>query len=216
MSIKVLEATAGAVAEMLLKIQAIKLNTDKPFTWSSGWKSPIYCDNRLSLSFPEIRTSIKHGLADAIRTHFTDVEAVAGVATAGIAQGALVADALSLPFLYVRPKPKDHGMENLIEGKITKGQKVVVIEDLVSTGGSSLKAVQALRDAGFHVVGMVCIFNYGFDVATNNFKDADVNLVSLSDYGHLLNFALQANYITPEQMISLKAWRVDPAGWKRN
>lgn len=216
MSIKVLEATAGNVAEMLLKIQAIKLNTEKPFTWSSGWKSPIYCDNRLSLSFPEIRTAIKHGLAEAIRNHFAGAQAVAGVATAGIAQGALVADVLNLPFLYVRPKPKDHGMENLIEGKITKGQKVIVIEDLVSTGGSSLKAVQALREAGFEVVGMACIFNYGFDVATNNFKDADVDLVSLSDYGHLLNVALRDKYITENEMISLKAWRVDPAGWKRN
>lgn len=214
--IKVQEETAGRVAEMLLNIQAIKLSIDKPFTWSSGWKSPIYCDNRLSLSFPEIRTAVKEGLALAIRANFSDAEAVAGVATAGVPQGALVADALNLPFLYVRPKPKDHGMENLIEGKITRGQKVVVVEDLVSTGGSSLKSVQALRDAGFVVVGMVCIFNYGFDVATKNFEEANVSLVTLSDYGHLLNFALQKQYISEAEIISLKAWRVDPASWKNS
>jgi orotate phosphoribosyltransferase len=213
--IKVQEQTAGSVAEMLLKIEAIKLNIEKPFTWSSGWKSPIYCDNRLSLSFPEVRRKVKEGLAQAIQLNFPQAESVAGVATAGIPQGALVSEVLSLPFLYVRPKPKDHGMENLIEGKVTRGQKVVVIEDLVSTGGSSLKAVQALRDAGFEVLGMVCIFNYGFDVATKNFEEAKVPLITLSDYGNLINVALQKNYITDQQLISLKAWRVDPAGWKR-
>jgi orotate phosphoribosyltransferase len=213
--IKVQEQTAGSVAEMLLKIEAIKLNIEKPFTWSSGWKSPIYCDNRLSLSFPEVRTRVKEGLAQAIQLNFPQAESVAGVATAGIPQGALVSEVLSLPFLYVRPKPKDHGMENLIEGKVTRNQKVVVVEDLVSTGGSSLKAVQALRDAGFQVLGMVCIFNYGFDVATKNFEEAKVPLITLSDYGNLINVALQKNYITDQQLISLKAWRVDPAGWKR-
>src|SRR6187551_1170885 len=205
--IKVQEETAARVAEMLLHIQAIKLNTEKPFTWSSGWKSPIYCDNRLSLSYPEIRQTIRDGLVQAIRENFFTVESIAGVATAGIAQGALVAESLNLPFLYVRTKPKDHGMENLIEGKITKGQKVVVVEDLVSTGGSSLKAVAALRDAGFKVIGMVSIFNYGFDLATRNFYEADVSLISLSDYGHLLTEALNAKYITEEQITSLKAWR---------
>src|SRR6478609_5558436 len=150
--IKVQEETAARVAEMLLHIQAIKLNTEKPFTWSSGWKSPIYCDNRLSLSYPEIRKAIRDALIGAIRENFYTVEAIAGVATAGIAQGALIAEALNLPFLYVRPKPKDHGMENLIEGKITKGQKVVVVEDLISTGGSSLKVVEALRKEGAHVL----------------------------------------------------------------
>jgi orotate phosphoribosyltransferase len=199
---------------MLLQIQAIKLNTEKPFTWSSGWKSPIYCDNRLSLSYPSIRQAIKTALASAIRENFYTAEAIAGVATAGIAPGALVADALELPFLYVRPKPKDHGMTNLIEGKISKGQKVVVVEDLVSTGGSSLKSVEALRDAGFEVVGMVSIFNYGFDIATQNFKNANVTLISLSDYSHLLTSALNEKYITEDQLISLKAWRVDPANWK--
>ena len=214
--IKVQEQTAGKIAEMLLQIQAIKLNTEKPFNWSSGWKSPIYCDNRLSLSYPDVRQAIKEGLVSAIKENFFTAEAIAGVATAGIAQGALVADALALPFLYVRPKPKDHGMENLIEGKITKGQKVVVVEDLVSTGGSSLKTVQALRDAGFQILGMISIFNYGFDVATKNFYEADVSLISLSDYGHLLNFALKEKYISNDELISLKAWRVDPANWKKS
>ena len=213
--IKVQEETAARVAEMLLQIQAIKLNTEKPFTWSSGWKSPIYCDNRLSLSYPEIRQTIRDGLVQAIRENFFTVESIAGVATAGIAQGALVADSLNLPFLYVRPKPKDHGMENLIEGKITKGQKVVVVEDLVSTGGSSLKSVQALRDAGFEVLGMVSIFNYGFDIATRNFYDANTSLISLSDYSQLLKYALDKKFISDEQLTSLKAWRVDPSNWRK-
>ena len=213
--IKVQEQTASKVASMLLQIQAIKLNTEKPFTWSSGWKSPIYCDNRLSLSYPEIRDAIKEGLVQAIRENFFTVESIAGVATAGIAQGALVADALNLPFLYVRPKPKDHGMENLIEGKIVKGQKVVLVEDLVSTGGSSLKAAQALRDAGFQVLGMVSIFNYGFDIATRNFYEANISLISLSDYSHLLTYALEEKYTTEDQVASLKAWRVDPSNWKK-
>lgn len=213
--IKVQQHTAAKVAGQLLKIEAIKLNTAKPFTWSSGWKAPIYCDNRLSLSYPEVRDTIKEGLIEAIRENFFTAESIAGVATAGIAQGALVADGMRLPFLYVRPKPKDHGMENLIEGKVTKNQKVVVVEDLVSTGGSSLKTVAALREAGFQVLGMVSIFNYGFDIATNNFYEADVSLISLSDYSHLLNEALSEKYINEDQVTSLKAWRVDPANWKR-
>lgn len=213
--IKVQADTAGPIAESLLKIEAIKLNTTKPFTWSSGWKSPIYCDNRLSLSYPEIRQKIRDGLVASIKENFFTVESIAGVATAGIAQGALVAEALNLPFLYVRPKPKEHGMENLIEGKVTKGQKVVVVEDLVSTGGSSLKTVAALRDAGFQVLGMVSIFNYGFDIATRNFYDADVSLISLSDYSHMITQALQSKYISEEHVTSLKAWRVDPANWRK-
>ena len=213
--IKVQAETAGKVAEMLLQIEAIKLNTSKPFVWSSGWKSPIYCDNRLSLSYPEVRKVITEGLIHAIKDNFFTAESIAGVATAGIAQGALVADGLNLPFLYVRPKPKEHGMENLIEGKITKGQKVVVVEDLVSTGGSSLKTVTALRDAGFKVLGMVSIFNYGFDIATRNFYEADVSLISLSDYGHLLTQALNQKYITEDSITPLKAWRVDPSNWKK-
>ncbi len=212
---KVQAETAGQVAEMLLKIGAIKLNTEKPFTWSSGWKSPIYCDNRLSLSYPQVRTSIRNGLVDAIRENFPGAESIAGVATAGIAQGALIAEAMELPFLYVRPKPKDHGMENLIEGKVTKGQKVVVVEDLVSTGGSSLKSVTALIDAGFEVLGMVCIFTYGFDTATQNFNNAGIPLICLSDYNHLITQALESKYISNDQVTSLKAWRVDPANWKK-
>ena len=212
--IKVQDETAGQIAAMLLQIEAIKLNTQKPFSWSSGWKSPIYCDNRLSLSYPEIRNTIKHALVQAIRENFFTVEAIAGVATAGIAQGALVADVLSIPFIYVLPKPKDHGMENLIEGKIVRRQKVVVVEDLVSTGGSSLKASQALRDAGFEVLGMVSIFNYGFDIATRNFYEANTSLISLCDYPNLLKYALEQEYISEKEMISLKAWRVDPAHWK--
>jgi orotate phosphoribosyltransferase len=213
--IKVQSETASSVADMLLKIEAIKLSVNKPFTWSSGWKSPIYCDNRMSLSFPEIRTAIKEGLATCIRENFFTAECIAGVATAGIPQGALVADILNLPFIYVRPKPKDHGMENLIEGKIIKGQKVVVVEDLVSTGGSSLKSVNALRDAGFQVLGMVSIFNYGFEIATRNFYEADVSLISLSDYSHLISHAQQKKYISDVDVTSLKAWRVDPANWKK-
>ncbi|HYG17719.1 MAG TPA: orotate phosphoribosyltransferase [Ohtaekwangia sp.] len=212
--IKVQEETAGKIADMLLTIEAIKLNTKKPYTWASGWKSPIYCDNRLSLSFPEVRSTIKAGLIQAIRENFFTAESIAGVATAGIAQGALVAEGMNLPFLYVRAKPKDHGMENLIEGKITKGQKVVVIEDLVSTGGSSLKAVDALRKAGFDVLGMVSIFNYGFDIAKRNFYEANTSLISLCDYSSLLNYALSKNFINDDQLTSLKAWRVDPSNWK--
>jgi len=213
--IKTQEDTAAKVASMLLKIEAIKLSVNKPFVWSSGWKSPIYCDNRLSLSYPEIRDAIKDGLISAIRENFFTVEAIAGVATAGIPQGVLVAQELNLPFLYVRPKPKDHGMENLIEGKAVKNQKVVLIEDLVSTGGSSLKAAQALRDAGLQVIGMVSLFNYGFDIATKNFYDANISLISLSDYSHLLRVAVEQNYVNEGQLISLKSWSVDPANWNK-
>ena len=214
-TVKTQEETAGKVASLLLSVDAIKLNVEKPFLWSSGWKSPIYCDNRLSLSYPDVRKTIKESLAAAVREGFPAAEAVAGVATAGIPQGALVADVLDLPFLYVRPKPKDHGMENLIEGKITKGQKIVVIEDLVSTGGSSLKAVEALRKAGAEVIGMVSVFSYGFEIAEKNFRDANVRLISLCDYGYLLRYALEKNHITEDQLTSLKAWRVDPANWKK-
>jgi len=212
--IKIQHTRAEKIASLLLKIQAIKLSTQKPFQWASGWKSPIYCDNRLSLSYPDIRDEIKQGLVDVIQQHFGPVEAIAGVATAGIAQGALVADALRLPFAYVRPKPKDHGMENLIEGRIEKGKKVVVVEDLISTGGSSLKAVKALRNSGVDVLGMVSIFTYGFDLAEQNFMRENVSLVSLSDYQHLLACAIDQHYIAQEEITSLNAWRVDPANWK--
>lgn len=213
--IKVQEETANKIASMLLSIDAIKLNIKKPFTWASGWKSPIYCDNRLSLSFPDIRRTITAGLIQALKENYFNAEAIAGVATAGIAQGVLVAESLNLPFLYVRPKPKDHGMENLIEGKIVERQRVVVIEDLVSTGGSSLKAVQALRDAGFDVLGMISIFNYGFEIGTRNFYEANTSLICLSDYSHLLNYALNEKFITEDELTSLKAWRVDPSNWKK-
>lgn len=209
-----LAETAGPVASKLLEIEAIKLNHQKPFTWASGWKSPIYCDNRLSLSYPAIRTFIKEGLATAVRKHFSGAECIAGVATAGVPQGALVADVLSLPYVYVRPKPKEHGMGNLIEGKVTKGQKVVLIEDLISTGGSSLKAAQALTDAGFKVLGMVAIFTYGFDVAEKNFSEAGIPLVCLSDFNHLLKEAVTQKYIDEDQLIYVKSWRLDPANWK--
>lgn len=214
MSTKIMEVTAGPIASKLMEIGAIKLSHEKPFTWSSGWKSPIYCDNRLSLSYPDVRSYVKRCLAQAIRDHFPKAEVIAGVATAGIPQGALVAEELQLPFIYVRPKPKDHGMENLIEGKIEKGQSVVLVEDLISTGGSSLKAATALRDAGATVAGMVAIFTYGFDAAVENFEKENVSLVCLSDFNHLLQEALRKKFITEEQLIYIKAWRLDPANWK--
>ncbi len=214
MSIKIMEVTAGPVASKLMEIGAIKLNHQKPFTWSSGWRSPIYCDNRLSLSYPDVRSYIKRCLAQAIRENFVKAEAVVGVATAGVPQGALVADELQLPFAYVRPKPKDHGMENLIEGKIEKGQTAVIVEDLISTGGSSLKAATALREAGVRVIGMVAIFTYGFDTAINNFEKEGVDLVCLSDFNHLLQEALRKKFITEDQLVHVKSWRIDPANWK--
>ncbi len=202
------------VASELLNIKAIKLSKDDPFTWSSGWKSPIYCDNRLSLSYPEIRDYIKKALAAAATREFQGVEAIAGVATAGIPQGALVADVLGVPFVYVRSKPKGHGMENLIEGKVTPGQKVVVVEDLVSTGGSSLKAAEALRKADFEVMGMLSIFTYGFPQADQNFKDAGLSLHSLSDYSTMLEIAIGQGYISEKDLESLEAWRKDPGSWE--
>jgi orotate phosphoribosyltransferase len=205
--------SAAKVAEILLKVEAVKLRPEQPFKWSSGWNSPIYCDNRIALSFPDERTYIKLQLAAAVKKFFQNAEAIAGVATAGIPQGALIADALNLPFIYVRPKPKDHGMENLIEGKITKGQKVVVVEDLISTGGSSLKACDALKDAGFEIEGMVAIFNYGFKVATENFKKADVKLVCLSNYSELILKAESLGIVNAGQISSLTEWRNNPETW---
>lgn len=204
---------AADVAKKLLEIQAIRLQPEKPFTWASGWKSPIYCDNRLSLSFPEVRTMIKHSLTKAVQHFFPNVEAIAGVATAGIPQGALLANDLDLPFLYVRSKPKGHGMENTIEGKVVANQKVVVVEDLISTGGSSLKAVEDLRHAGFEVLGMVAIFSYGFEVADKNFSDAGVPLVCLSNYDALLPQAVKKNYIDESTLSSLADWRKNPSEW---
>ncbi len=212
--IKIQESTARMVASKLLEIGAIKLNHKNPFTWSSGWKSPIYCDNRLALSYPTIRTFIKERLAQAIKENFSEAECIAGVATAGIPQGALVAEALGLPFVYVRPKPKEHGMGNLIEGKIVKNQKAVLVEDLISTGGSSLKAAQSMRDAGFQVIGMVAIFTYGFEQSEVNFATDNVSLVCLSDFNHLLQEALDKNTLDEQQLIYVKSWRLDPANWK--
>ncbi len=209
------KGTAPLIAKKLLEIKAIKLSPNKPFSWASGWKSPIYCDNRLSLSYPEVRTLIQEKLTKAIQTHFLNVEAVAGVATAGIPQGVLIADKLNLPFVYVRSKPKGHGMENMIEGKITPGQKVVVVEDLVSTGGSSLKAVQDLRNAGFEVLGMVAIFTYGFDIAAQNFAKEKVKLVCLSDYASMLPQALEQGYVSTEDMSALDSWRNEPDTWPK-
>lgn len=205
--------TAKIVAKKLLEINAIKLNVETPFSWASGWKSPIYCDNRLSLSYPEVRTYIKNQLASTIQKNFEGVEAIAGVATAGIPQGALVADVLNIPFIYVRAKPKGHGMENMIEGKVTTGQKVVVIEDLVSTGGSSLKAIEALKKSEITVLGMVSIFTYGFTIAEENFKKDNVKLISLSSYSQMIDEALQLNYVSEGQVENLKKWREDPANW---
>jgi orotate phosphoribosyltransferase len=203
------------VASSLLEIEAIKLRPNQPFKWASGWNSPIYCDNRLSLSFPEVRNMIRDGLIALIQDHFKGAQSIAGVATAGIPQGALIADKLNLPFIYVRPKPKDHGMENLIEGKTQPGLKVVVVEDLISTGGSSLKAVEALRDAKVEVLGMVGIFTYGFNIAEENFKKSNVKLVTLSNYDSLITEAVKKGVIRDEELQSLKEWRKDPAGWKK-
>lgn len=205
--------TAKEIAKLLLEINAIKLSVDNPFTWASGWKSPIYCDNRLSLSYPSVRKFIKEKIAESIKSNFPEVEAIVGVATAGIPQGALVADALEKPFIYVRSKPKGHGMENMIEGKVTPNQKVVVIEDLVSTGGSSLKAVEALAANSIQVLGMVSIFTYGFPVADQNFQKAGVQLISLSNYNELIDTALKLKYISGQQVEQLKSWREDPGAW---
>ena len=205
--------TARKIANILLETEAVQLRPNEPFTWSSGWKSPIYCDNRITLSDVEGRTFIKKALAKAIKKHFPDVDLIAGVATAGIAQGALVADYLKIPFAYVRPKPKEHGMGNQIEGKITKGQKVVVLEDLISTGGSSLKAVEALRVAGIEVIGMISVFTYGFKIADENFDASGVELVTLSHYNYLIDEARKQDYVKEADIASLKKWRRNPATW---
>ncbi len=202
------------LAEKLLKISAIKLQPENPFIWASGWNSPIYTDNRRTLSYPDVRSFIKVELCRVIMENFSDVDAIAGVATGAIAQGALVADTLSLPYVYVRSSPKDHGLENLIEGNLKPGQKVVVIEDLISTGGSSLKAVEAIRNAGCEVIGMAAIFTYGFPVAARKFSAANVKLITLSNYNAMLETALATNYIKPEDLETLQEWRKDPASWQ--
>ncbi len=208
-----METLEKLFAEKLLKVKAIKLQPANPFTWASGWKSPIYCDNRKTLSYPSLRNFVKIEISRLILEKFGQVDAIAGVATGAIPQGALVADELNLPFVYVRSKPKDHGLENLIEGELRPDMKVVVIEDLVSTGGSSLKAVEALRKNGCEVIGMVASFTYGFDVAVKAFKEANVKLLTLTNYEAVLNTALETAYIAEEDVEVLKAWRQDPANW---
>lgn len=200
-------------AAKLLKVKAIKLQPTNPFTWASGWKSPFYCDNRKTLSYPELRTFVKTEITRLIMEQFPEVEAIAGVATGAIAQGALVADAMGLPFVYVRSKPKDHGLENLIEGELKPGMKVVVVEDLISTGGSSLKAVEAIRNNACEVIGMVASYTYGFDVATDAFKAADVKLVTLTNYEAVVEEALSIGYIAESDVDLLHEWRKDPAHW---
>ena len=201
------------VAEFLLQIKAIKLQPTNPFTWASGWKSPIYCDNRATVSHPTIRTYIRQNLTKLITEEFGNVECVAGVATAGIPQGVLVAQELGLPFVYVRAKAKEHGTGSLIEGEIFEGQRVVVVEDLVSTGKSSLQAVDALRAAGYNVAGLVAIFTYGFDAAAENFKKANCRFATLSNYKALINYAEEHQYITKADVELLQKWREAPAEW---
>lgn len=202
------------IAEFLLQIKAVKLQPKNPFTWASGWNSPIYCDNRVTLSYPSIRTYIRQGYAEAILKEFGKPDLIAGVATGGIAQGALVAQELGIPFVYVRSTSKGHGLGNQIEGHFEKGQRVVVIEDLISTGGSSLVAVNALREAGCEVKGLVAIFTYGFDLAIRNFADAECPFLTLTDYDLLIEQALKENYISAADVESLKEWKKDPSSWK--
>ncbi|MDO9512609.1 MAG: orotate phosphoribosyltransferase [Bacteroidales bacterium] len=204
---------ASNIAHSLLQVKAVKLSPNKPYTWASGWKSPIYCDNRVTLSYPKVRTFIRQSFAKVIIDEIGLPDVIAGVATGGIAQGALVAQELGLPFVYIRSEEKKHGMGNVIEGVVESGQSVVIIEDLISTGGSSLKAVKALREAGCVVKGMVAIFNYGFQVATDAFADAKVQLISLSDYENLVKLALEEDFITEKDMESLVKWRENPAEW---
>ena len=203
------------VAALLLQSKAIILEPTKPFIWASGWQSPIYCDNRLTLSYQEIRNFIKEAFRTSILKHFELPDLIAGVATGAIAQGVLVADIMNLPFVYVRPSAKGHGRKNLIEGRLQAGQKVVVVEDLISTGGSSLKAVEALREAGAEVLGMVAIFSYGFELAADNFRKAGVSLHTLTNYHILLETALESGAIQPDQVEILQEWRENPSKWKR-
>lgn len=211
----IMDTLKKAFARKLLEVKAVKLQPNEPFTWASGWKSPIYTDNRKTLSYPELRTMVKLALTHMILEQFPEAEAVAGVATGAIAQGALVADELNLPYVYVRPKPKDHGMGNQIEGELPVGAKVIVVEDLISTGGSSLKAVDALLKAGFEVVGMVASYTYGFPVAEEAFRAAGVKLLTISDYEHVVAEAVATGYIAASDEELLKQWRKDPASWNK-
>tara|TARA_R110001632_G_scaffold10505_7_gene38832 strand:- start:1055 stop:1696 length:642 start_codon:yes stop_codon:yes gene_type:complete len=206
--------TAKKTAELLLQVKAIKLSPSDPFTWASGWKSPIYCDNRITLSYPPVRVFLKEEIAKIVELQYGKPDVIAGVATGAIAIGILVAQELGVPFIYVRPEPKSHGRKNQIEGYLESGQNVVVIEDLISTGKSSLNAVIALKEAGAVVKGMVAIFSYGFDIASENFKEANVALTTLSNYAHLLEQAVDSQYITEKELDTLSDWRKDPGNWK--
>ncbi|HAO45513.1 MAG TPA: orotate phosphoribosyltransferase [Chitinophagaceae bacterium] len=205
-----------AVAEKLLQTGAVKLSPDQPFTWASGWKSPIYCDNRKVLSYPYIRDFIKSEMCSVIFEKFPEADVLAGVATAGIAWGAMAADQLKLPYVYVRPKPKEHGLGNQIEGQLEKGQKVLVIEDLISTGKSSLQVCDVLKEAGVEVIGMVSIFTYGFPVAEEAFKAAGIPYYSLTNYQNLIDLALEKSIVGPDEQNTLLNWRADPSNWMRN
>ncbi|KFF05796.1 orotate phosphoribosyltransferase [Flavobacterium reichenbachii] len=205
--------TAEKTAELLLQINAIKLNPENPFTWASGWKSPIYCDNRLILSFPSIRNYVRDEFAKNIEKQFGKPDVIAGVATGAIGIGILVAESLGLPFVYVRPEAKKHGRQNQVEGFLQKGQNVVVVEDLISTGNSSLLAVEALRNEGANIKGMAAIFTYGFGVAEENFKNANIDLYTLSNYANLLDLAVQKQYITEDQQSTLLEWNESPSTW---
>lgn len=208
--------TAKKTAEVLLQINAIKLNPKDPFTWASGWKSPIYCDNRIVLSYPQIRTFVRETMGKHIEKQYGKPDVIAGVATGAIGIGVLVAEYLGLPFIYVRPDAKGHGRKNQIEGFIESGQNIVVVEDLISTGKSSLNAVKALKKAGVNVKGMVAIFTYGFDIATKNFEKENVTLHTLSNYENLLEEALETNYISEKELLTLSEWNTNPSEWKAN
>ena len=203
------------LAEQLLAIKAIQIQPQEPFTWASGIKSPVYCDNRKLLSYPDIRNMVKNGLVDLAKEYFPEVECIAGVATAGIPHGALLADALGLPFVYVRSKPKEHGLTNTIEGDLRHGERVLLVEDTISTGGSSLKAVDDLRKAGAEVIGMVAIYKYGFENARQRFEDAGVVLKTLTNYEFLLRAATQTGYISNDELETLNEWRANPSEWNK-
>ncbi len=207
--------TAKKTAELLLKIKAIKLSPNKPFNWASGWKSPIYCDNRVTLSYPPVRNFLRSEIAKIVEREYGKPDVIAGVATGAIAIGVLVAEELGIPFVYVRPEPKKHGRKNQIEGYLESGQNVVVVEDLISTGKSSLNAVDALKESGAVVKGMVAIFSYGFDVAETNFKENNVRLTTLSNYESLLDLASESSYISEKEMDTLKEWRKNPSIWNQ-
>jgi orotate phosphoribosyltransferase len=207
--------TAKKTAELLLKIKAIKLQPNEPFQWASGWNSPIYCDNRTTLSYPKIRNYLRENLAKIIEEKYGKPDVIAGVATGAIAIGVLVAQYLNVPFIYVRPEPKKHGRKNQVEGFLEPNKKVVVVEDLISTGMSSLNAVKALKEEGAIVKGMVAIFSYGFKIADENFKNANVELTTLSDYNHLLEQTLDSSYISEKELIELNSWRENPSEWKK-